>query len=88
MNIIHIISSSTNLSLLLRFAQIGVVSKGHECAHPDYPGIYTRVTAVRGGQSSPLLRANDAHGQIPAQPEPGSREKDRVFETLNFSEKA
>ena len=27
--------------------QIGVVSKGRECAHPEYPGIYTRVTKFK-----------------------------------------
>ena len=65
MNIIHIISSSTNLSLLLRFAQIGVVSKGHECAHPDYPGIYTRVTAVMSWIQAIALDSMDTNCKSP-----------------------
>ena len=65
MNIIHIISSSTNPSLLLRFAQIGVVSKGHECAHPDYPGIYTRVTAVMSWIQSIALDSMDTNCKSP-----------------------
>ena len=29
-----------------RYTLIGVVSFGYECAHPDYPGVYARMTAV------------------------------------------
>ena len=51
--------------MLLRFAQIGVVSKGHECAHPDYPGIYTRVTAVMSWIKSIALDSLDTNCESP-----------------------
>ena len=37
----------TYTNLRCRMTQIGIVSKGRECAHPDYPGIYTRVTKFK-----------------------------------------
>ena len=33
---------------LFRMTQIGIVSFGNECANPDYPGVYTRVSSVLG----------------------------------------
>ena len=26
--------------------QMGIVSYGTECGHPDYPGVYTRITSM------------------------------------------
>ena len=32
---------------IFRHAIIGVTSFGTGCAHPDYPGVYSRVTEVK-----------------------------------------
>ena len=41
------VMKDTFTNLHCRMTQIGIVSKGRECAHPDYPGIYTRVTKFK-----------------------------------------
>ena len=34
------------LNTILRLTQLGIVSYGTECGHPEYPGVYTRVTSI------------------------------------------
>ena len=36
------------MKTILRLTQLGIVSYGTECGHPDYPGVYTRITSVLG----------------------------------------
>ena len=36
------------MNTILRLTQLGIVSYGRECGHPDYPGVYTRITTVLG----------------------------------------
>ena len=31
---------------MFRMTQLGIVSYGTECGHPEYPGVYTRVTSL------------------------------------------
>ena len=44
---------------LLRMTQIGIVSFGNECANPDYPGVYTRITWVLGWISRYLYQEEE-----------------------------
>ena len=31
---------------MFRMTQLGIVSYGTECGHPEYPGVYTRVSSL------------------------------------------
>ena len=50
-----------------RYVQIGVVSKGIECGHPDYPGVYTRVTEVLNWIQSIAVQSLDSNCVAPRQ---------------------
>ena len=36
----------SNTNQMFRMTQLGIVSYGTECGHPEYPGVYTRVTSL------------------------------------------
>ena len=44
---------------------IGIVSKGNECGHPDYPGIYTRVTKILKWIESIAVASLDSNCKTP-----------------------
>ena len=50
-----------------RYVQIGIVSKGIECGHPDYPGVYTRVTEVLNWIQSIAVQSLDSNCVAPRQ---------------------
>ena len=52
---------------LFRYVQIGLVSKGIECGHPDYPGVYTRVTEVLNWIQSIAVQSLDSNCVAPRQ---------------------
>ena len=49
------------------YVQIGIVSKGIECGHPDYPGVYTRVTEVLNWIQSIAVQSLDSNCVAPRQ---------------------
>ena len=36
----------SNTNQMFRMTQLGIVSYGTECGHPEYPGVYTRVSSL------------------------------------------
>ena len=48
-----------------RSVLIGIVSKGNECGHPDYPGIYTRVTKILRWIESIAVASLDSNCETP-----------------------
>ena len=44
--------------------QIGIVSFGNECANPDYPGVYTRISSVLGWISGYLYYEEDSEDTL------------------------
>ena len=45
---------------MFRNAVIGVTSYGNGCAHPDYPGVYARVTEVKSWIKSVAADTQDS----------------------------
>ena len=37
---------NSNRNQMFRMTQLGIVSYGTECGHPEYPGVYTRVSSL------------------------------------------